>query len=108
MASLPVVIFQDALTPYPDLNRLAWAGALLDRRLGAGRHHRRPRLFQGAETLMSPRWPPSPNGRMCRSRPVDKSTRQARRVQNLDFFYGKTRALKNGLDPLRGPMRSPP
>ncbi len=29
MASLPVVIFNDALTPYPDLNRLAWAGALL-------------------------------------------------------------------------------
>ena len=29
IASLPVVIFQDALTPYPDLNRLAWAGALL-------------------------------------------------------------------------------
>ena len=29
MASLPVVIFQFALTPYPDLNRLAWAGALL-------------------------------------------------------------------------------
>jgi phosphate transport system permease protein len=29
MASLPVVIFQDALTPYPDLNRLAWAGALI-------------------------------------------------------------------------------
>jgi phosphate transport system permease protein len=29
MASLPVVIFQDALTPYPDLNKLAWAGALL-------------------------------------------------------------------------------
>jgi phosphate transport system permease protein len=29
MASLPVAIFQDALTPYPDLNRLAWAGALL-------------------------------------------------------------------------------
>jgi phosphate transport system permease protein len=29
MASLPVVIYQDALTPYPDLNRLAWAGALL-------------------------------------------------------------------------------
>lgn len=29
MANLPVVIFQNALTPYPDLNRLAWAGALL-------------------------------------------------------------------------------
>jgi phosphate transport system permease protein len=29
MANLPVVIFQDALTPYPDLNRLAWAGALI-------------------------------------------------------------------------------
>ena len=29
MANLPVVIFQYALTPYPDLNRLAWAGALL-------------------------------------------------------------------------------
>jgi phosphate transport system permease protein len=29
MANLPVVIFQDAMTPYADLNRLAWAGALL-------------------------------------------------------------------------------
>jgi len=29
MASLPVVIFNFALTPYPDLNRLAWAGALI-------------------------------------------------------------------------------
>jgi len=29
MANLPVVIFQFALTPYPDLNRLAWTGALL-------------------------------------------------------------------------------
>jgi phosphate transport system permease protein len=29
MASLPVVIFNDALTPYPDLNKLAWAAALL-------------------------------------------------------------------------------
>ncbi len=29
MANLPVVIFQFALTPYPDLNKLAWAGALL-------------------------------------------------------------------------------
>ncbi len=29
MASLPAVIFNDALTPYPDLNKLAWAGALL-------------------------------------------------------------------------------
>ena len=29
MASLPAAIYQDALTPYPDLNRLAWAGALL-------------------------------------------------------------------------------
>ena len=29
MANLPVVIFQFALTPYTDLNRLAWAGALI-------------------------------------------------------------------------------
>lgn len=29
MASLPVVIFNDALTPYPDLNKLAWAAALI-------------------------------------------------------------------------------
>ena len=29
IASLPVVIFNDALTPYPDLNKLAWAAALL-------------------------------------------------------------------------------
>ena len=29
MANLPVVIFQFALTPYPDLKRLAWAGALI-------------------------------------------------------------------------------
>jgi phosphate transport system permease protein len=29
MANLPVVIAQDALTPYPDLNKLAWGAALL-------------------------------------------------------------------------------
>jgi phosphate transport system permease protein len=29
MASLPVVIFQYALSPYQDWHRLAWAGALL-------------------------------------------------------------------------------
>jgi len=29
MASLPVAIYQDALTPYNDLNRLAWTGALI-------------------------------------------------------------------------------
>jgi phosphate transport system permease protein len=29
MANLPVVIFQFALSPYPDWNRLAWGGALL-------------------------------------------------------------------------------
>jgi phosphate transport system permease protein len=29
MANLPVVIFQFALTPYTDLNHLAWAGALI-------------------------------------------------------------------------------
>ncbi len=28
-ASLPVTIFNDALTPYPDLNSLAWTGAFL-------------------------------------------------------------------------------
>jgi phosphate transport system permease protein len=29
MASLPIVIFQFALSPYEDWHRLAWAGALL-------------------------------------------------------------------------------
>ena len=29
MASLPVVIFQFALSPYKDWQRLAWAGALI-------------------------------------------------------------------------------
>ena len=29
MASLPVVIFQFALSPYDDWQQLAWAGALL-------------------------------------------------------------------------------
>ena len=29
MASLPVTMFNFALTPYEDLNKLAWAGALL-------------------------------------------------------------------------------
>ena len=29
MASLPVVIFQFALSPYEDWQKLAWAGALL-------------------------------------------------------------------------------
>lgn len=29
MANLPVVIFQFAMSPYPDWQNLAWAGALL-------------------------------------------------------------------------------
>ena len=29
MANLPVVIFQFAMSPYPDWQHLAWAGALL-------------------------------------------------------------------------------
>jgi len=29
MANLPVVIFQFAMSPYPDWQQLAWAGALL-------------------------------------------------------------------------------
>ena len=29
MANLPVVIFQFAMSPYPDWHRLAWGGAML-------------------------------------------------------------------------------
>ena len=29
MANLPVVIFQFAMSPYPDWQRLAWGGAIL-------------------------------------------------------------------------------
>ena len=39
MASLPVTIFQFAMSPYEDWHRLAWAGALLITADGADAQH---------------------------------------------------------------------
>ncbi len=41
MANLPVVIFQFALSPYPNWQQLAWSGALLITRQHPGTEHRR-------------------------------------------------------------------
>ena len=92
MASLPVVIFNYALSAYDDL-RAAGLGRRADhRRRGAGDHHHRPHPLPGAETLMNTARPRQPSTSPIAR--VDDGEGQARRRRNLDFFYGKTHALK--------------
>ena len=94
MASLPVVIFQFALTPYDDWQRLAWAGALLitvavlTLNIVARSLDREKIAMDTVDAQPPPvdqrRWsrmPPSaPTG--CRKRSS---------IRNLEFFYGKSR-----------------
>ena len=82
MANLPVVIFQFAMSPYEDWQKLAWAGALLitlavlGLKILARVLFRREAMSNPSELAMTPK-------------PAKISTR------NFNFFYGKLRALKD-------------
>ena len=53
MASLPVVIFQFALSPYEDWQALAWTGALIITARRAGLEHHRARPCPIGKTVMN-------------------------------------------------------
>ncbi len=99
MASLPVVIFQFALSPYKDWQSLAWTGALIITMAVLA-------LSITARVLGAQRTPAN-DQRRCLGRRFDDAARKPARkmsVRNLDFFYGDNKALKIGQ---RAALRQP-
>jgi len=90
MANLPVVIYQFALSAYDDWRRLAWAGALLIAASVLTVTVTGPIPFKGAATLMNSLAPDAFDTSVARinDRKIELD------IQNVDFFYGKTQALK--------------
>ena len=93
MASLPAVIFQFALSPYGDWQRLAWTGALLitvavlalsivARALSASRKTDEHDDHDRCADRRSPQIDPA-------------SARPKISIRNLNFYYGQAHALKD-------------
>ncbi len=85
MASLPVVIFQFALSPYEDWQQLAWTGAL---------------LITLTVLVLSIAARMLERSKDCKMKPTttDRQSRTAakdRRSRICKFFYGENLALKN-------------
>ena len=93
MASLPVVIFQFALSPYKDWQKLAWSGALIIT-LAVLALSIIARLLRHEENVMNVASYSVPDRRRCadqhRTASSDKVT-----VRNSNFYYGDNRALKD-------------
>ena len=98
MASLPVVIFQFALSPYADWRQLAWTGALLITLRGARAVDRRARPLRSKEphhehptsALAQTSAAQTSRRASAEGRPADKIA-----VRDLRFYYGDTLALKS-------------
>ena len=98
MSNLPVVIFQFALSPYADWQKLAWTGALLitlsvlalsiiARALAASRKQIM-NVASAAPVVASPSVIHA-----CRHRGGDLTEKIS--IRGLNFFYGDSRALKD-------------
>ena len=94
MASLPVVIFQFALSPYKEWQQLAWTGALIIT------------FTVLALSILRARSLPRENSHECRFAPssvptvahaaVDAATFEKKiSISDLNFYYGTHQALKN-------------
>ena len=96
MANLPVVIFQFALSPYDDWQRLAWGGALLITVDDPAAQHRRPHARRGDVNKGSWAWPPAARrcARTSRGAPRPSGETAKVSIRDLDFFYGDFHALK--------------
>ena len=94
MANLPVVIFQFAMSPYDDWQRLAWGGAALITLLRARHQHRGARDALPPENARLDEHMNRPD-RMPTRVPSASSRTPSCRVRDLDFYYGKFHALKN-------------
>ena len=97
MANLPVVIFQFALSPYEDWQKLAWAGALHHHAHRPRAQHHRARALPHRENSHERRivaaYRRRPDGR-ARRRSTAPDLTEKISIRDLDFFYGDSRALK--------------
>ncbi len=97
MPSLPVVIFQFALSPYEEWQKLAWTGALLITVAVLALSIIARSLTSAEEVVMST----APTNSLSTAVPVashakiDTANLAAKvSIKNLEFFYGDSRALK--------------
>ena len=93
VSSLPVVIFQFALSPYKDWQSLAWTGALIITLAVLALEHHRARPRPIGKTVMndaSVAVPSVTHAAIDRAGLADKIT-----IRDLNFFYGDARALKS-------------
>ena len=93
VASLPVVIFQFALSPYKDWQKLAWTGALIITLavLALSIIARLPRVSE--KIIMSVASFTVPT--VTHAATSTEGLLEKVSIRNLDFFYGDNRALKN-------------
>ena len=90
MASLPVVIFQFALSPYKDWQQLAWAGALLITvAVLALNIVARVLAREPKRTMSMPQRGQSPPIAQRHGRHASDRPRRSRSA-NLNFYYGDT------------------
>ena len=93
MASLPVVIFQFALSPYKDWQSLAWTGALIITLAVLALSIIGPRTRLIGKTVMSVASVAVPSVSQA---PTDRAGLAEKvTISDLDFFYGDCRALKS-------------
>ena len=96
MASLPAVIFQFALSPYNDWQKLAWTGALAhySRRADAEHHCARP--FSIEKDLMNIMATQAQQAPVVARPPIDHASLVPKiSIRDLNFYYGEGHALKN-------------
>ncbi len=93
VASLPVVIFQFALSPYKDWQNLAWTGALIITLAVLALEHHRPDPRGTEKIVMSVAAITVPTVTHTPASAEDLTEKIS--IRNLDFFYGDNRALKS-------------
>ncbi len=95
VASLPVVIFQFALSPYKDWQNLAWTGALIITMAVLRAQHRRPSPRGTEKIIMSLASFTTPTANAAPLPGGAEGLAEKISVRDLDFFYGDNRALKS-------------
>ena len=92
LANVPVVIFQYAMSPYDQWHALAWAGALILTAFVLGLNLVVRLIIRAGKVSMNDT--AAPLRIMPNTEPVTSDHAQVS-IRNLDFFYGKSQALKN-------------
>ena len=96
MASLPVVIFQFALSPYKDWQELAWTGALIITLTVLALSITARALSASEKTVMNNVATADHRSDRHRTPPIDTAGLDERiSIRDLNFYYGDHRALKD-------------